>query len=240
MVGEELAGWMGWPASVFSLPALPHKMGQDAPLRNLFHRGGPSTGWCHRMKCAVCDDKACRQGRDCVGLHDASIASYTDRDLRVHAAASWVEATYYGEKSRLEEVALFARRLGASRLGLAFCSGLPEEARVVHAYLEKEGFEVHSVICKACGVDKGELGATRMRPEGQFDPSCNPAGQAGVLADAGTELNVVLGLCVGHDAIFYAHSAAPATTLAVKDRLLAHNPLGMIYTKYGRARLGLK
>jgi uncharacterized metal-binding protein len=47
-----------------------------------------------------------------------------------------------------------------------------------------------------------------------------------------TELNVVVGLCVGHDTLFTKHAAAPVTTFAVKDLVLAHNPLGAIYSGY--------
>jgi uncharacterized metal-binding protein len=43
-----------------------------------------------------------------------------------------------------------------------------------------------------------------------------------------TDLNVLLGLCVGDDALFIKHSDAPITILAVKDRLNAHNPLAPI------------
>jgi uncharacterized metal-binding protein len=43
-------------------------------------------------------------------------------------------------------------------------------------------------------------------------------------------LNILLGLCVGDDTLFIKHSKAPVTVLAVKDRVLAHNPLGALYT----------
>ena len=53
---------------------------------------------------------------------------------------------------------------------------------------------------------------------------CNPIGQAVFLNKAGTQLNVILGLCVGHDSLFIKHAEAPVTVFAVKDRVLAHNP----------------
>lgn len=31
----------------------------------------------------------------------------------------------------------------------------------------------------------------------------------------------------------------PVTTLVVKDRLLAHNPLGAVYSRYWRRKLGI-
>jgi len=59
---------------------------------------------------------------------------------------------------------------------------------------------------------------------------CNPIAQAFVLNDEKTEFNIVMGLCVGHDSLFLKYSDAPCTVLAVKDRLLGHNPLAAIYT----------
>ena len=41
--------------------------------------------------------------------------------------------------------------------------------------------------------------------------------------------NVLLGLCVGHDSLFFKYTEAPCTVLAVKDRLLGHNPLAAVY-----------
>ncbi len=60
---------------------------------------------------------------------------------------------------------------------------------------------------------------------GTYLVSCTP-----VLDSAGCELNILLGLCVGDDTLFIKHSEAPVTVLAVKDRVLAHNPLGALYT----------
>ncbi len=72
-----------------------------------------------------------------------------------------------------------------------------------------------------------------MRDEDKFHPvtfeaMCNPLSQAELLNDAGCELNIVLGLCVGHDSLFYKHSRGLATTLMAKDRVLAHNPAGAL------------
>ena len=63
-------------------------------------------------------------------------------------------------------------------------------------------------------------------------------GQADLLNRASTELTIVMGLCVGHDAIFSAESAAPVPTLAAKDRVLAHNPLAAVYCQYVRRNIG--
>ena len=41
------------------------------------------------------------------------------------------------------------------------------------------------------------------------------------------------------DAIFTANCDGPVTALVVKDRLLAHNPLGAIYSRYWKRKLGI-
>ena len=48
-----------------------------------------------------------------------------------------------------------------------------------------------------------------------------------------TELNVMMGLCMGHDILFLKHSKAPTTTLVVKDRILCHNTVVAIYGSDG-------
>ena len=68
----------------------------------------------------------------------------------------------------------------------------------------------------------------KVRP-GTFEPACNPVAQARILNEVGTDLNVIVGLCVGHDILFSRHSAAPVTTLVVKDRVTGHNPAAALY-----------
>lgn len=136
-------------------------------------------------------------------------------------------------KPRILETMELARRMGYEKLGLVFCVGLSREAAAVHRLFEGHGFEVVSVVCKVGGVSKSELD---LAPEDQIDMEadleamCNPIMQAGVVNGEGTDFNVLLGLCVGHDSLFMKHSEAMCTVLAVKDRLLGHNPLAAIYT----------
>ena len=59
---------------------------------------------------------------------------------------------------------------------------------------------------------------------------CNPILQAKMLNEAKTDLNVVVGLCVGHDSLFYKYSEALTTTAVTKDRVLGHNPAAALYT----------
>ena len=59
---------------------------------------------------------------------------------------------------------------------------------------------------------------------------CNPILQAKLLNEAKTDLNLVGGLCGGHDSLFYKYSEALTTTVVTKDRVLGHNPAAALYT----------
>jgi|381.fasta_scaffold00230_10 uncharacterized metal-binding protein len=151
---------------------------------------------------------------------------------RISCSAAEVEGTYYGKLTRVEEVAAFARRAGIKKIGLASCVGLAAEARTFARFLKSQGFEPYSVLCKVGGVDKSATGIPqehKIEP-GSHESMCNPILQARLLAKENTELNVVIGLCVGHDSLFIKYSQAPVTYLVVKDRVLAHNPVGALYT----------
>ncbi len=184
-------------------------------------------------QCARCESKKCRDGKDCFSQDDNHRQLYQDSHIaKLHRAASTIEARYYGKETRLGEIILFAKELGYKKIGLAFCIGLSEEAKVIEEILSNH-FEVVSVCCKVCGIDKRDFDLPQISLEGQ-EVMCNPAGQAQLLNSAETELNVICGLCVGHDAIFAKVSDAPVTTLIAKDRVLAHNPAGAIYSRYIR------
>jgi uncharacterized metal-binding protein len=140
--------------------------------------------------------------------------------------------------TRVQEIVEFARRLGVTRMGIAHCVGLIQEARVAGEIFAARGFQVHSVCCKVGSIEKKTLGlrdSEKLRP-GEFEAACNPVGQAALLAKAETELNVVVGLCVGHDSLFFMHSQAPATVLVAKDRVLGHNPVAALYTSHSYYR----
>ena len=135
-------------------------------------------------------------------------------------------------KPRIQEIWEFAHRMSYKKVGLAFCVGLQSEAGVIAPILEEHGLGVVSVICKIGRVPKADIGV----PEedriiiGSQESMCNPIGQAAVMNHEKTQLNIILGLCVGHDSLFIKHSEAPVTILAAKDRVTGHNPLAAIYT----------
>jgi uncharacterized metal-binding protein len=135
-------------------------------------------------------------------------------------------------KPRLQEIVEFARKMKYRRLGVVFCDGLRREAAAVTRVLEKQGFEVVSVVCKVGGVPKEEIGVTQEQKIriGEEETMCNPIAQAEVLNRALTDFNILIGLCVGHDSLFFKYARAYTTVLAAKDRVLGHNPLAAVYT----------
>jgi uncharacterized metal-binding protein len=134
-------------------------------------------------------------------------------------------------KTRIVEIYEFAEKMKYQRLGLAFCLGLAREAGIVEDILKNRGFEVVSVGCKAGRTLKRRIG---IEGEDQIfqdtdEAMCNPLFQAKLLNHEQTEFNILLGMCVGHDSIFFKYAEAPITVLAVKDRVTGHNPLAAIY-----------
>ena len=207
--------------------------------------------------CALCDveieDKVCmtdtgKGGKGCPTLTDKQVlqdanAEYENPEVRAFARnASLQEAECYENrhqqpyimqptKTRIVEICEFAGKMGYKRLGLAFCIGLSKEARLVTEIFESYGFEVVSVLCKAGRTSKDILGLDESQKinQGVDEALCNPIYQAKLLNYEETQLNVLVGLCVGHDSLFFKYANAPTTVLAVKDRVTGHNPLAAVY-----------
>ena len=172
-----------------------------------------------------------------MSFREEAVLAYQDDETRSMAvAARQIEATHYGQACRVEELIHFAQKMGYERLGVAFCVGLTDEARCLVELLGKH-FTVSSACCKVCGLTRAEADILPPGESGPGGTTCNPVGQALALERDGTQLNIVVGLCIGHDILFAKHSHAPVTTLVVKDRVLAHNPVGALYCRYVRSRL---
>jgi uncharacterized metal-binding protein len=195
--------------------------------------------------CAYCPPtvRACRQGEsetrgpgfcpskvDGAGL-EVAWQEYDDPEVRrIAQASALVESEGYCRWTRVEEICQFARKMGYRTLGIATCISFVDLARTLSGILESHGFTVASVACKNGGVAKEAIGLRddqKIRPGGH-ESMCNPISQAELLNRAGCELNIVLGLCVGHDSLFFRHSKGLATTLVAKDRVLGHNPVAAL------------
>ncbi len=202
--------------------------------------------------CVLCGVKACTAAPETKAppdfcpmpaepevLAEVEQAYLSDARLRrIAIESARTEAAGYCRATRVEEIMDFARRMGWTRLGIAHCVGLMQEAKAARDIFRAGGFEVWTVCCKAGSIDKERVGIRdeeKVRP-GQYEAMCSPVGQAALLDKAGTQFNVVIGLCVGHDSLFFAYSKAPVTVLVAKDRVLGHNPVAALYTSHSYYR----
>lgn len=195
--------------------------------------------------CAYCPPtvRACRSGETeergpgfCPtkvdpGAQETAHAFYDDAETRkISRESAIVEAEGYCKWTRVEEIIQFAKRMGYRKIGIANCISFVDHAYVLTGILESHGFEVVSVACKNGSIPKEEIGLTdaqKIRP-GNFEALCNPVSQAELLNQHGCEFNVVMGLCIGHDSLFFKYAKGLTTVLVAKDRVLGHNPIAAL------------
>lgn len=192
--------------------------------------------------CAFCKVESCEEEKsdkfpsNCPCLDEEEIEKIKglyeeDSNKELARIAAIVESSGYCKNTRLEEIMEFAKASGYKKLGIAFCIGVKEEAKILTNILKHNGFEVESVACKNGNISKEFIGikeGEKLRP-GQHETICNPIGQAEFLNKAETDLNLIVCLCVGHDTLFMKYSKAPITVFAAKDRVLGHNPMAALY-----------
>ncbi len=181
--------------------------------------------------CLACVEQVCLRGQQCPTAGVAPMLT---------APAAWEcmlesarDITLEEERSlcRVSELIYFCLEMDYHKVGIAYCVELEEPAQILTGLLRRF-FEVYPVCCKIGGI------ATDRFDQGPRDGAitrqiaCNPEGQAAALGRLGTDLNVVVGLCMGVDCVFASASRAPVTTLFVKDRSLANNPIGALYSDY--------
>jgi uncharacterized metal-binding protein len=215
------------------------------------------------LKCAKCKPQRCIQGvtdesllpsycpiKNFKDIIEKVKKKYKSKEIqKFYINSAITEKEGYDEKAvkeegkiipirpRIREIAEFAQKMGFNKIGLAFCSGLSDEGGRAASILENHDLKIFSAICSCGAIDKTEAGISpeyKIRPQEHFEVACNPLFQAELLNYAQTEINVIVGLCVGHDMLFTMNSNAPVTTLVVKDRLTGHNPVISLYTKYHR------
>ena len=158
------------------------------------------------------------------------MALYEDEENnKVMKTAAEVEFEGYCKWTRVQEIVEFAKRMGFQKIGIATCAGLIRESRILAKILRSHDFDVYSAVCKVGAVPKTDVGIDE-KCSAVGKNMCNPITQATLLNEAGTQFNSVMGLCVGHDSLFYKYSEAFVTTLVAKDRVTGHNPAAALYT----------
>ncbi|HEY3490075.1 MAG TPA: DUF1847 domain-containing protein [Candidatus Deferrimicrobiaceae bacterium] len=208
----------------------------------VWQKSGASNCWSATPESAPPQPGNCPSKRD-ADLIDSSFEQYrgTTTDAKIAQVAARVEGLCYqpvpgseavnARWTRVEDTIAFAKLMGYRKIGIATCIGLLDESDRLAAILTAQGLEPMSICCKAGSIDKLELGipeSAKVRP-GTFEPACNPIAQAKILNRAKTDMNIIVGLCIGHDMLFAKYSKAPVTTLVVKDRVTNHNPAAVLY-----------
>lgn len=122
-------------------------------------------------------------------------------------------------KSRLQELINFANESGFSKIGIANCKAVQIYADNLREHLQTAGFEVFSINCKDSCLNGNCIS------EEMSGLCCDPLSQALYLNKCQTELNINVGLCLGHGIIFTKHSSAPVTTFLVKDFATEHKTI---------------
>lgn len=192
--------------------------------------------------CAGCKTYPCYQNDDCIRGQNLkeygalSIDEYGKLENRkILEVSTRIEGEHYMEWTRLEEIIGFAELMGYKQIGVAHCVGLNSEAKLLKGVLDQR-FRVHTICCKFSGVDKKDFKLPQIKCD-RYEAICNPIGQAMVLNDLNTDLNIILGLCIGHDILFTKYSKAPVTTFIVKDRVTGHNTAATLYSSYYQKKL---
>lgn len=168
-----------------------------------------------------------------------AMEEYKDPQINhIAVSAAEVETENYCRMTRMEETIEFAKKIGAKKIGIATCAGLISESRTAASILRHHGFEVVGISCKCGTQKKTDIGIPEYCNATGAN-MCNPVLQAKFLNHEQTDLNILVGLCVGHDSLFYRFSEAFVTTLVSKDRVLGHNTVAALYQadKYYKNKL---
>ena len=166
---------------------------------------------------------------------DQTKTTYSNpENIDIFLAADNIIKNGYGKWSRVQEAIEFSKELKLKRIGLASCLALISELKLVTQLFTGAGFEVVSTACKIGGITPADMNISSNKGHGF---SCNPIAQAEICNSSGTQLNLILGLCLGHDILFTRYSKAPSSVLIVKDRVTGHNPAAVLYAEHPRKSL---
>ena len=179
-----------------------------------------------KIDCIDCIDRMCLKGANCIAEHgDFFPADKYSRFHRSMEITADIMAETDRKLCRVAEFIYYCLGMEYKHVGIAFCVEMFREAEIL-THLLRRFFKVSPVCCKIGGRAQHDLVTAA---DGVL---CNPIGQARVLKSLKTDINVVAGLCIGVDFIFSQHSEVPTSTLFVKDKSLANNPVSALYSKY--------
>ncbi len=200
------------------------------------------------IMCNVCATVECRRGYPkgippfCLATRFHEILEQTKTEysapdvIDIYLASGRVVANGYGKWPRIQEAIEFAKELNLKKIGFASCVALIRELGLITELFLGAGFDTISACCQLGRVSPEARGVTVDYRDlrGLY---CNPIAQAEILNTEGTQMNFILGLCLGHDILFTRYSKAPVSTLIVKDRVTGHNPAAALYSSFHRTPL---
>lgn len=187
------------------------------------------------IDCLACTSKQCLRGEDCDALGGRWVGTPTDQaSLSMREAA--LDVSFESERTlcRLSELIYFCLEMHYQKIGLAYCVDLEEPTEIL-VHVLRRFFDVYPVCCKIGGQIISDAVTPPLSAKAHSSScqvACNPFGQAEALNRCETDINVLVGLCVGSDCLLTKLSEAPVTTLFVKDKSLANNPIGAVYSDY--------
>ena len=157
------------------------------------------------------------------------------QDAHLARNAALVEAGGYCRLTRIEEIMDFARRCGYTRLGLAFCIGLQDEAAVAKRVLRGQRLLGRGSRLQDGSLPKEVLGLgddDKVRP-GSSRACATRSGRRGLWPRPAPSSTCCSACASATTASSSSTPWRPVTVLAAKDRVLGHNPLAAIYLADG-------
>ncbi len=153
--------------------------------------------------CANCKVHGCREqnyekmpkncpSRDREFQEENKLLYLDEENYKLAHNSALVESEGYCRLTRVEEIMEFAKKNNFTKIGLAFCVGLRNEAEIFTKILKNRDFEVCSIICKNGSVPKEFIGISdceKVRP-GTNEVICNPIGQARLLNKIGYSFSI--------------------------------------------------
>jgi uncharacterized metal-binding protein/predicted Fe-Mo cluster-binding NifX family protein len=181
------------------------------------------------IDCIACANRDCLSGGGCRSFPAGTPTAEVGAQLQqITEVAMDIAAEPERVLCRIAELVYFCVEMRYQHVGLAFCVDLLNESETVVRLLRRF-VRVTPVCCRAGEPVHDQYGTA--------SSTCNPHALARILNEVKTDLNVAVGLSMGCDVVFGRLSQAPVTTLFVKDKLLANNPVSAVHSRYVLERI---
>jgi len=150
---------------------------------------------------------------------------YSNRDIQPYVS--------HPVKPRVQEICEFAEKMGYQKVRHRFLRRALSGGKGAYENLRSTG--LRGRLCCLQGRRHSQKKTIGIKEEekiriGQFEVHVQPHCSGNYPYREKTDFNILVGLCVGHDSLFFKYSEAFTTVLIAKDRVLGHNPAAALYT----------